>query len=155
MRYDIHFLSVFQTWLMVVSAQNAIGIPRIISQSKEPYRAGTKDLSGMLYFTNDDGWLTMTGISENSIPSPNQHSQVSDGGFPEHRNEKFRSFTVAGGWLNQKKCGQELWNAGPRPRPVYPQTRQLAAGSRECKIQQQASFGDIWAEEWPAGGYAG
>lgn len=50
MRYHILLLVVFQTWSMVVSAQKAIGIPRIISYSKEAYRAGTQDRSGRMYF---------------------------------------------------------------------------------------------------------
>lgn len=105
MRYDILFLSVFHTWSMVVSAQNAIGITRVISYSKKTYRAGTKERSGTMYFTNDDGLLTIDGYfwKLHPIPSPNQHSQVSDGNLPEHRNEYFKSFTVAGGWLNLKK----------------------------------------------------
>jgi hypothetical protein len=89
MRYDILFLSVFHTWSMVVSAQNAIEISRVISQSKEAYRAGTQDRAGRMYFANNEGLLTIDGYfwKLHPIPSPNQHSQVSDGGLPEHRNE--------------------------------------------------------------------
>ena len=120
MRYHIVLLAVFQTWSMVVSAQNAIGIPRVISHSKEAYRAGTQERSGTLYFANDEGLLTIDGHFWKRYPLPQPTFAGIGRRSPEHRNEYFRSFTVAGGWLNLKKCGQELWDARPRPRPVYP-----------------------------------
>ena len=67
----------------------------------------------------------------------------SDGGLPEHRNEHFTSFTAASGWLNLKKCGQELWDARPRPKPVYPQPRQRQPVAGSTKVGNRAVSGKI------------
>lgn len=57
---------------MVVSAQNAIGIPWIIRYSKEAYRAGTQDRSGRMYVANDEGLLTIDGYFWKLHPLPNE-----------------------------------------------------------------------------------
>jgi ligand-binding sensor domain-containing protein/DNA-binding CsgD family transcriptional regulator len=78
----MRYLSVFLTFFLInstaVTAQNTIGIPRIINYTKEVYRAGTQvwditqDRSGRMYFANDEGLLTFDGHFWKLHPLPNK-----------------------------------------------------------------------------------
>ena len=78
MRQYIITLVVLLAGSMAVSAQNTIGIPRIINYTKEAYRAGTQvwditqDRSGRMYFANDEGLLTFDGHFWKLHPLPNK-----------------------------------------------------------------------------------
>jgi ligand-binding sensor domain-containing protein/DNA-binding CsgD family transcriptional regulator len=78
MRHFTLILAALLTWSIPISAQNTIGIPRIINYSKETYRAGTQvwditqDRSGRMYFANDEGLLTFDGHFWKLHPLPNK-----------------------------------------------------------------------------------
>ncbi len=126
---------------LVCHSQNTIGIPDIISYSRDVYNAGTQnrgivqDKNGVMYFANYEGLLTFDGNYWKTYPLPNkpvvrsvalgEDNRIYAGGqddfgyFSPDRNGKL-AYTSLKSLLTEKNYSfSDVWNIVPYGNDVF------------------------------------